>query len=82
MASGPGRPASNAGDAIGDSSTLKSSCPSLGRSPKGASRVAATTAITRVPPSCSVALLSSSENCSVGAFWLFAGLMRSGRRVG
>lgn len=61
--SSPGRPGSKAGEAIGDSSTLKRMDPSLGRSGKGGSRVAAMAVMTLVVPMVSMQLLSSRENC-------------------
>lgn len=48
---------------MGEYSTLKRREPSLWRSAKGASRLAVTTAITRVRPSSTVQELSSSANC-------------------
>ena len=69
-ASSPGRPGSKAGDAMGDSSTLKRTEPSLGRSGNGGSRAATTAVMTRVVPMHTVQLLSSRENC-----------MHEGRRV-
>ena len=47
---------------MGENSTLNRSDPSLCRSAYGASREAVTTAMTRVRPSSSVQLLSSSAN--------------------
>lgn len=48
---------------MGENSTLKRRVPSLWRSAYGASRLALTTAMTRVRPSSAVQLLSSSANC-------------------